>query len=383
MLNSERRSLARFLSIYLLSTFLLFSIASWIFYDSTKHHMLDQQKELLEYESDRTITKLRELHMSDSQRLKYPIPNNQVNTTIYDIDKNYIFGTTKQKYPTNIADSEETLQMVSKVFPHYLGVGYLLLTKAVDHTPMVELRERILLFMLIGGLVFLVLGYYLGKLFVSPMRDAMAQMNRFIQDTTHEMNTPISTILTNIEMIETFGKYDGNADELNRIAIASKTLSHIYDDLAYLNLNHDYHRDIRHLNFSDLLNERLEYFSSMCSAKMLRVSTSILEDIYLDIDQNDAIRLIDNIISNGIKYNRPKGTLSIMLSDKTFIISDTGIGIKSTSMDIIMERFRRVDSSEGGFGIGLSIIQQIVDYYKYSIQIESEFNKGTKVTIKW
>ena len=383
MLNSERRSLARFLSIYLLSTFLLFSIASWIFYDSTKHHMLDQQKELLEYESDRTIAKLRELHISDSQKLHYPVPSNQVNSVIYDINKSYIFGTIKEGFPTNISDNENTLQMVSKVFPHYLGVGYLVLTKAVDHTPMVELREKILLFMLIGGLVFLVLGYYLGRLFVSPMRDAMAQMNRFIQDTTHEMNTPISTILTNIEMIETFGKCDSNADELNRIAIASKTLSHIYDDLAYLNLNHDYHRDIKYLNLSDLLNERLDYFSSMYRAKMLRVSACILENIYLDIDQNDAIRLIDNIISNSIKYNRTKGTLSIILTEKLLSISDSGIGIKRESMSIIMERFRRVDSSEGGFGIGLSIIQQIVDYYNYSIQIESEFNKGTKVTIKW
>ena len=383
MLNSERRSLARFLSIYLLSTFLLFSIASWIFYDSAKYHMLSQQKELLEYESDRTIAKLRELHMSDSQRLKYPIPTNKINSVIYDTDKSYIFGTIKQKYPTNISDTVDTLQMVSTIFPHYLGAGYLLLTKAVDHTPMTELRHKILLFMLIGGLLFMVLGYYLGRLFVSPMRDAMTQMNRFIQDTTHEMNTPISTILTNIEMIETFGKYDGNADELNRIAIASKTLSHIYDDLAYLNLNHDYHRDIKHLNISTLLQERVAYFSSMSSAKMLEVTTDISDDIYLDIDQNDAIRLIDNIISNSIKYNRAKGTLSIILTEKILSISDSGVGIKSESMSIIMERFRRVDSSEGGFGIGLSIIQQIVDYYGYTISIESEFDKGTEVMIRW
>jgi len=248
---------------------------------------------------------------------------------------------------------------------------------------MTELRHKILLFMLIGGLLFMVLGYYLGRLFVSPMRDAMTQMNRFIQDTTHEMNTPISTILTNIEMIETFGKYDGNADELNRIAIASKTLSHIYDDLAYLNLNHDYHRDIKHLNISTLLQERVAYFSSMSSAKMLEVTTDISDDIYLDIDQNDAIRLIDNIISNSIKYNRAKGTLSIILTEKILSISDSGVGIKSESMSIIMERFRRVDSSEGGFGIGLSIIQQIVDYYGYTISIESEFDKGTEVMIRW
>jgi len=116
---------------------------------------------------------------------------------------------------------------------------------------------------------------------------------------------------------------------------------------------------------------------------MLEVTTDISDPIYLDIDQNDAIRLIDNIISNSIKYNRAKGTLSIILTEKLLSISDSGVGIKSESMGIIMERFRRVDSSEGGFGIGLSIIQQIVDYYGYSISIESEFDKGTEVMIRW
>ena len=67
------------------------------------------------------------------------------------------------------------------------------------------------------------------------MRDSLKQMNRFIQDTTHELNTPISTILTNIEMIETFSGEE-KSTELKRIEIASKTLSRIYDDLDLFKL---------------------------------------------------------------------------------------------------------------------------------------------------
>ncbi len=62
MLKSEKKSLIRFLLIYLGSTFLLFSIAAWIFYTSQKHHLLDQQRDALKFESAQIITKLRTLH---------------------------------------------------------------------------------------------------------------------------------------------------------------------------------------------------------------------------------------------------------------------------------------------------------------------------------
>ncbi len=89
----------------------------------------------------------------------------------------------------------------------------------------------ILLFMLIAGVFFVIIGYFLGRLFISPMRESIEMMNNFIQDTTHELNTPISTILTNLELIETIHNCSAKR-EMQRIEIASKTLSRIYDDLT-------------------------------------------------------------------------------------------------------------------------------------------------------
>jgi two-component system OmpR family sensor kinase len=207
-------------------------------------------------------------------------------------------------------------------------------------------------------------------------------MNKFIEDTTHEFNTPISTILTNIELIETMYNCEGK-EELKRIEIASKTLSRLYEDLTYLKLNHNYHREIKSLNVSKLLEDRIEYFNTLVESKKLKVIQNIEPNIIFDIDKNDAIRLIDNILSNAIKYNKKEGELYITLSEKNLKVKNAGLGIKKEDIHLIQNRFRRANSSEGGFGIGLDIISQVVERYGFKFTIDSTYNKNTEVNIQW
>jgi len=100
LLASERKSLIRFLAIYLFSTFLLFSILTWFFYTSSKNHILSNQKEELKYSADELVSKLRSLHQSNEKVLVYP--NFQgIKSAIYDLDKSYIFGSLKKDFKLN------------------------------------------------------------------------------------------------------------------------------------------------------------------------------------------------------------------------------------------------------------------------------------------
>jgi len=381
LLNSEKRSLIRFLVIYLVSTLLLFSLASWVFYTSSKHHLLDSQREVLKYEAEGLKTKLRILHQSDAELLKYP-SNVKIKSAIYNLDKRYIFGTIKSTQ--GLEEKEiDTLYYITKIEPYYLGAAYLLVTKVINYSPIINLQKNILFFMLVAGVFFSILGYYLGRLFVAPMKESLENMNHFIQDTTHELNTPISTILTNVEMIEAFGKHEKNVNELRRIEIASKTLSRIYDDLTYLNLNHQYHRHIIDVNMSDLVQERMAYFTSMAEAKKLKQVLNITSNVILQIDKNDALRLVDNLISNAIKYNKHEGILEVILTKEMLIVCDTGIGINAKDLKYVMQRFKRANKSEGGFGIGLHIVSQVCDNYAYGLEIKSVIHEGTEVHVRW
>ena len=383
MYNSERKSLIRFLLIYLGSTFLLFTLASGVFYYYQKHQILDHQMQQLRDQAEQIKSQLRILHDNYAPVLIYPTLDS-IDSAIYDLNKNYIFGTFIKRPALDIVNNndEENFYYVSIMEPYYLGAAYILVAKPIDYMPIEKLQKTIVWFMLGAGVLFSIMGIFLGKLFISPMRDAMGRMNSFIQDATHELNTPISTILTNIEMLETFGKCT-KSEELKRIEIASKTLSSIYDDLTYINLNHQYYRTIQEINFSELLHERFLYFKVMAESKKLVLHIDVEPDVILLMDKSDAVRLIDNLVTNAIKYNKPKGLLSIQLTKEYFLIKDTGIGINEEDLDKIFHRFQRANISEGGFGIGLDIVNQVVHYYGFDLSFESKLHKGTEVEIKW
>jgi two-component system OmpR family sensor kinase len=103
----------------------------------------------------------------------------------------------------------------------------------------------------------------------------------------------------------------------------------------------------------------------------------------LQIDKNDAIRLVDNLISNAIKYNRSKGLLYVTLTEDLFSVKDKGIGIRSKDLSTILQRFKRANKSEGGFGIGLDIVNQVVGSYGFVLEINSKEGEGTEVSVKW
>ena len=384
MLRSEKRSLFRFLSIYLSSTFLLFLLATFIFYSFQKHHILDRQNSELNLEAKRISQHLRELSETFSTPLIYPYQK-PFHSAMYNADKAYIFGSFQ---PHNVLWGKEYYQQKERLFhifpvyPYYLGTAYLLVSKEINHEPLDDLSSISLLFLVIAGVFFTLLGLFLGRLFIAPMKESIVQMNRFIEDTTHEFNTPISTILTNIELIDTFYECEGKK-ELKRIEIASKTLSRLYEDLTYLKLNHNYHRDIESLNLSVLITERIENFTTLIEAKELIVFLEIDENIVLKMDRNDAIRMVDNLLSNAIKYNKKRGQLKVKLNSEQMLIFNQGMGIKKDEIKDIRRRFKRANKSEGGFGIGLDIVGQVIERYHFRLKIESIYTNYTEVTVIW
>ena len=386
MYHSEKRSLYRFLTIYLLSTFLLFAVGAAIFYTLEKHHLIDNQRQQMKQEGEYIHHQLIALHkrFSTTLPLKLHAP---YKIALLNMDKKPVASNlslpTSFHLDTEYQIDNGTLFYTRKIEPYYLGVVYIVLATPVDEAALSKLKENILLFMLAAGIFFVILGYFLGRLFIAPMRDAIGMMNRFIQDTTHELNTPVSTILTNLELIQALNKCNGAKEEMQRIEIASKTISRIYDDLTYLKLNHAYHRDIRPLNISALLQERIAYFSAAISAKQLQLKTEIADDVVVPMDQDDTLRLIDNLLSNAIKYNRTGGDLRITLSQEALRIVDSGEGMDEETLKRVHRRFVRANSSEGGFGIGLDIVHQVIRNYQFDITFRSKRHEGTEVIITW
>ena len=114
--------------------------------------------------------------------------------------------------------------------------------------------------------------YFLLRLLLKPMREAIELLDRFIKDTTHELNTLVNAIMSNIEMIDTKNLDEKLSRKIKRIDIGARTISNLYQDLTYLTLANKLVSCDENVSLSELIEERIEYFSLFYNSKKLTVS---------------------------------------------------------------------------------------------------------------
>ena len=240
-----------------------------------------------------------------------------------------------------------------------------------------------LFWFLFSFILLLFVGYFIAKLFLKPMRESIQMLDRFIKDTTHELNTPIAAILSNIQMINKDNIDEKLAKKINRIEIGAKTISNIYEDLTFVSLNNQIISNNEKLYFSQILNQRVDFFKSIASSKKIEFILDIKDDIFIVCDVKKLSKLIDNILSNAIKYNKFQGFIKVTLKDKILIIEDSGKGMSKDNLSNLFTRYKRFDKSVGGFGIGLNIVSLIAKEYDFKVDVISKIDVGTRIKIKW
>lgn len=243
------------------------------------------------------------------------------------------------------------------------------------------LRVKMIGFLLLSLLSVGVIAYFLLKFSLKPYKNKISFLNRFIKDTTHEINTPISVILMSIERIEKEEISESNLKKINRIHIAAKTLASIYRNIAFYSVAQQKDKSIC-VDVKELLEQRLEFFDPLFVQKNLNIRTSFAPSfINATIDEMGCV--IDNLLSNAIKYNKKNGEIQINLEPNKLSIKDTGCGIYEENMKNIFERYIRYNHSQGGFGIGLALVKELCDRYGVAIKCESKVGEGSLFVLEW
>ncbi|MFT7879523.1 MAG: HAMP domain-containing sensor histidine kinase [Sulfurimonas sp.] len=384
LLRSEKKSLRRFLSLYVFLVMMVISTLAVLYYQAQKELVLSKHRaDLAKYAYIET-KRLKVLHHFFDERKKYP-RDPRFRSAIYDIEYKEIFSLIHKKavdFNQEIYFKDGVFHFVKSLDIFYLGAKYLIIEIDDDGVWHDHLINRILSYGLLALLLFIFFGYFLAKLFVKPMRDSMMLLDRFIKDTTHELNTPLSAILANIEMMDTDVMIEKNRKKLNRINIAAKTVSILYKDLTYLTLEQERENEDEKIDVAELLYNRAEYFMVLAQSKELTCEMDI-DHAEIVMDRRKLTRVIDNLLSNAIKYNKRKGTVGIVLREDRLEIWDTGVGISEEERVLMFDRYRRFNESEGGFGIGLNIVKKILDEYGIEIEVISEKEEGTRIVLKW
>jgi len=381
--QSEKKTLRSFLFLYSFMALLILFFSAVIYYNLQKEVMLGQQNSKLKEYSDSLISNLIYIHENFYDGILYP-RSKEYRSAIYDGSQKEIFSTLKEKkvdLNKNIYVIGDKIHYVRLLDRYYLGAMYLVIEIDDNSGWLNFVRKKVLLY---GAMLFIFLvfvGYFLLKILLRPMRESIYLLDRFIKDTTHELNTPVNAIMINIETISKDKLDEKNLKKLNRIDIAARTIANIYNDLTYITLKNRLISKNEKINLSELIKERVEFFKIILSQKRLSCKLDLKEDIFLEIDKNKITRVIDNLLSNAIKYNKKGGTIYIRLEDNYFEIEDSGIGMNSDEVKNIFKRYSRFNDSVGGFGIGLNIVWEIAQEYDLKIDVQSKPDIGTIVRI--
>lgn len=383
--SAKYRTLKRFLALYGALVIVILALLGMLYYQYSKTQMISSHRLAMQLESESYVPLLKKWLERDRDLATFP-KDLAYATALYGYDQKILVGNLKNDsldFKENIALQDNYVHLIVPLAPYGLGEFYLVFETPDDRLWQTQAIEKALL---LGSLLFaflLLVGFVLARLLLRPMNEAITLLDDFIKDTTHELNTPISAILTNLEALNESDVPPAIQTKLKRIEIASRTISTLYDDLTYLILNHDLAVINKPLNVSELLQERLEYFRHRIEQKKIDLELCIAPQVIFTCDRTKMIRIIDNLLSNAIKYNRMDGTITVRLDEGILCIQDNGIGIPPSMIKQVFERYTRADKSVGGFGIGLHIVAMIAKEYDMKITIESEEKKGTKICVGW
>jgi two-component system OmpR family sensor kinase len=313
-------------------------------------------------------------HMMGSkfEKEKY-LESKQYQISFYDFTKRKLYGTLDEKidFTKKFTFKDDEVILVDNSTVGHLGIEYVVLKDTSLNFKIEKLKISILWMFLLSCIFVSFIGFYLSKLFLKPLKEEREKLNNFIKDTTHELNTPISAIMMSSENEEL------NSKQIQRIRLSAKRISEIYKDLTYIFLEEkEKTKELKEIDISKIIKEQIDGFEPLYSKKRIEVEIKV-ENMKYMILEDDFIRLFNNLFSNAIKYNKLNGKIEIILKDKTLIIKDWGIGIKEEKIKDIYNRYYRATSLNGGFGLGLNIVNMICKKYNIKIEVSSQENIGT------
>ena len=382
-MRASTKSVIFFIIVYLGSLSILAIGMGYLYYLDQKKSLIDQMRLEMRYKAKSINAKLEYYHLNQNEVFTFYEEGYDI--SLYDRNNDLIASTVKN----NTIDLsklfyaiDDHYYLVESLYKEYLDVKYIVIQKSLDQNKLNGIIEQIMLIGLYGFIILLFIALLLSKIMLYPIKRSISSLTKFMKDATHEMNTPISTILMSFEHMNKENLDKKQLRSLDRIDIATKTLSSLYRDLSFASF-HDYieYKDTP-LDVKEVVRERVKYLDTLIHFKSIYIVFDIHPKI-INMDKRKLILLIDNLLSNAIKFSKKGGEIQINVTEHYFSVKDNGLGISSEDQKNIFKRFKSNHSLEGGFGVGLDIVSQICKEYHIKIELDSKLSKGSEFKLIW
>jgi len=234
-------------------------------------------------------------------------------------------------------------------------------------------------------------GYFLARRTLKPIEEAMEAQNRFTADASHELRTPLAAIRAEIEVALRDRKFSfsdskkllkSNLEEIEK-------LENLANALLKIARVQEEKKDFEILSLDEVIIEAFEKVEKLADKKEIEFDNKFIR-VNIKGDQQSLVELFVVLLDNAIKYSQEKSKINILMkkerNDISIKIKDHGIGIKASDLPYIFNRFYRADTSRSkekidGYGLGLSIAKQIVDFHGGKISAKSTPGKGSEFTV--
>lgn len=226
---------------------------------------------------------------------------------------------------------------------------------------------------------------------LDKIENLIKQEKQFTSDASHELRTPISVILAQGEYLLDIAKNEKERELAQNIVDKANQVSKLVSRLLLL-ARIDQSRQKFNKEKADLgvlVDIAVDSMKDLASKKDILLLTNVADGIIVEADESLLLSALTNLISNGIKYGKESGHVSVSASkignSTEIIVADNGIGISEEHIDKVWGRFFRVDDVRnddyGSSGLGLAMVKSIIELHGGEISVRSELGKGTEFRI--
>ena len=269
-------------------------------------------------------------------------------------------------------------KVYKKPFPYQMGKGAVTITvdAHIIDDELDYIKRNIIIVQICILFFFLILGYILAKMSLKPIQDNISHLDRFIKDLIHDLNTPISSILLNLKLLQNrLDKEDEKYKKpISRIEQSVSQITSLYDNLE-LTIQKELVKE--YIDLYEILKLKKEEIAQNYPSINFNINT---KDILISTHKASVIRILDNILTNSCKYASDiEPTIKINFHSNILTIKDNGKGMKYPKK--IFER--SYSESQNGHGIGMHIVHRLCQELDINIDVVSSTNKGTSIRLEF
>ncbi len=233
---------------------------------------------------------------------------------------------------------------------------------------------------LFGSLFVIISGLFMAKLAIDPLLEYTLNLKNLSKETLHELNLPISTIRSNVQMLLKTLDDSKAQRRIQRIEQAALMLQERYNELEYM-IKRETQTNIKEwCRVDKLVQERVAFLETLYPGFSFELHLEMLQ-VYTDV--RGLSKVIDNLIDNGVKYSDKSKKIIITIKDKSLYIKDFGIGMDEIELIHIFDNYYQSNTQVQGFGIGLAMVKRFCDTHHIVLRFDSQKGVATEVSLQF